>query len=303
LIDKQMIYNLIENEVECEFLDFKAKHYPKKGTADLLKDVMAMANSSHKGNKYIILGVKDNPVEGRFIVGVQENEVVDSATYQQYVTNNIEPDLSVDVYYVNYNEKTIGVLEITNTTNKPYIIKKNIPGLNEGCCLVRKGSYNSVAKRADYDLFYKKDEKFELGILDPTLRAVDDKNGIAYLDVSFRNLTTNPITLMGGGLFLEYNGHEITKHRIFGLNSLVGANFRLEVPPKSEMTGDLYFGFTSNDCLRLGLDKYGVSDKLFNFKLIVFDSMDNKYECHSEDGVVFAKGDFLWKVQNQSTLY
>lgn len=55
------ITNLIETGYECEYLDFKAKHYPAKGTPDLLKDIMAMANAQYQGSKYIIMGVKDDP--------------------------------------------------------------------------------------------------------------------------------------------------------------------------------------------------------------------------------------------------
>lgn len=46
-----MITGLIENGFESSNLDFKEKMYPSYGTPDLLKDILAMANSHHKGEK------------------------------------------------------------------------------------------------------------------------------------------------------------------------------------------------------------------------------------------------------------
>ena len=51
------IVNLVENECENEYLDFKAKDYIDKG--EFLIDIMSMANSMYDGDKYIIVGVKD----------------------------------------------------------------------------------------------------------------------------------------------------------------------------------------------------------------------------------------------------
>lgn len=64
------IRHLIENAIESSYIDFKEKMYPKKGTPDLLKDILAMANSSHPGEKYIVMGIKDNVGGKRVITGV-----------------------------------------------------------------------------------------------------------------------------------------------------------------------------------------------------------------------------------------
>ncbi|MBT2728566.1 ATP-binding protein [Bacillus sp. ISL-75] len=119
-----MVINLIESGYECEYIDFKAKHYPAKGATDLLKDIMAMANSQHQGSKFIIMGVKDDLIEGRSIEGINKNDQVDPSTYQEFILNNIEPDIDMNIYYLNYQDKIIGVIEIQNTMDRPYMIKK-----------------------------------------------------------------------------------------------------------------------------------------------------------------------------------
>ena len=52
------LQELIENGYESNFLDFKTKMYSRKGNPDILKDIMAMANSNHLGKKYIIMGIR-----------------------------------------------------------------------------------------------------------------------------------------------------------------------------------------------------------------------------------------------------
>ncbi|TDK59500.1 ATP-binding protein [Bacillus salipaludis] len=294
------IIDLIENGYECEYLDFKAKQYSAKGTPNLLKDIMAMANAQHEGSKFIIMGVKDDLVEGRGIEGLNKNDKVDSSTYQEFVLNNIEPDISLDVYYLNYQDKNIGVIEIQNTVDRPYMIKKKNGPLNEGFCLVRRGSQQSVAKRSDFDRFYLESNRLEIRILDECLYATNDREGVATLHVSFRNLSNNPITLLDGGLLVRKEGNVISQHGMYGLNKVIGADFTLEIPPKRELNGHLCLGFSSTDCLKLGLDEYGITDEKFKFELIVFDTTNNKYISECEEATIIAKGDFLWKIRQKA---
>ncbi|KAA2389959.1 ATP-binding protein [Bacillus cereus] len=271
--------------------------YPKKGCVDLLKDILSMANSSHKGTKYIILGVKDDILNGRSIVGIDKDEKIDSSTYQQYILSNIEPDLNFDLQYIDINTKTIAVIEIKNTNNKPYMIKKNIANLHEGCCLVRKGSINTFAKRDDFDKFYHQNEKFEIIFLDHFLRAIDDKTGAAFLEVSLRNLTKMPVTITGGTLLVKSEGGILSRHGLLGLNKCKGVNLYLDIPPFSEKTGNFRFMFNSSDCIRLGLDEWGLSANSFTFELILYDTLDNQYSAKIENGSVYAQGELLWKVK------
>ena len=83
-------------------LELVLLQYPKKGTTDLLKDVLVMANSSQLGKKYIVMGIKDNVGGERVVTGVYLDQIIDSASYQQFVLNNIEPDLDLDLYYTDY---------------------------------------------------------------------------------------------------------------------------------------------------------------------------------------------------------
>ncbi|AUD13093.1 hypothetical protein CW734_04600 [Planococcus sp. MB-3u-03] len=102
---EEIITDLIENGIESSSLDFKEKMYPKSGTPDLLKDILAMANSNYLGKRYIIMGVKDRVGEERIISGISQDEVIDAASYQQFILNNIEPDIHFDLNYIDFQNK------------------------------------------------------------------------------------------------------------------------------------------------------------------------------------------------------
>ncbi|WP_166246137.1 RNA-binding domain-containing protein [Paenibacillus turpanensis] len=72
------IKELVEYGYESDYLDFKGKQYSKEKTADLIVDIMAMANSRYDGDKFIIVGVKDRP-EGKEIKGINPEEFIDSS--------------------------------------------------------------------------------------------------------------------------------------------------------------------------------------------------------------------------------
>ena len=45
-------------------LDYKAKQYNKSKAIDLLKNIMAMANGAYEGDKFIIVGVRQEAGTG-----------------------------------------------------------------------------------------------------------------------------------------------------------------------------------------------------------------------------------------------
>lgn len=205
------------------------------------------------------------------------------------------------MYYTDYQDKKIAVLFLDNTKDKPYLIKKKSAGVYEGLCLIRKGSTNSIANRADFDKIYQqKDGSFEVRILDNRLRAIRPKDETALLDISIRNLTSNPITVIAGRLLIiDSNKNERTCLTVFGFEKEMGADFKLEVLPKREYMGDLHLGFGSNDSLLLDLDEYGYTQERFEFVLQFRDSYGNEYSALVNNATVFAKGEFLQKVSKK----
>ena len=97
-MDNDLMLKYIENEYENEFLDFKLKPYnwqSQNAKSDFLTDVISLANSSSEVDKYIILGVKVKNNGTREIKGINSNDLVDSAEYQQEVQSTQMPTTSM----------------------------------------------------------------------------------------------------------------------------------------------------------------------------------------------------------------
>lgn len=295
-MDIGLLRSLISKS-ENEYLDFKKGLYVKANYENLLKDVLAMANAKINGSRYIIFGVKETAGQEKELFDVKEP--VDAATYQELIFENIEPQLTCHLNYLTYNDYLLAVLEIVEPNSQPYLLKKDYGKLNKGLCYIRRGSKNDFALRVDYDYFYKQG-RFEIHILDRFLSATDAESGCATLECSFRNCTDFPITIYKGYLEVWDSQRMRSQHRLFGHSRHIpGADFHLAISPKEEVTNFFAFGFESSDCLRLEMDEYGHSDLDLNFKLYLIDTLGNEYLGEAESCVVFAKGDFLWKVKRR----
>lgn len=293
------ISELIEYGYECDYLDFKEKQYSREKNVDLIADIMAMANSRHDGDKFIIVGIKDRP-EGKEIKGIDPEDFIDSSNYNQVILSNIEPDIQFDYFKYEYKGLVLGVFRVFKTENRPYMLKKKYDRLNEGYCLIRKGSMNALAKRSDFDFMYLNKGEFEIRFLGESLHAVHDADGCASIEIALSNTTELPITIIAGELYIrDKHGEKITNHPVFGLDRFVGADFKLALQPKSEVVGHLFVGFSSSQPFLLNIDEFGLCEERYDFELRLLDARKKEYTVTMREGHIFADGDFLWKVKKE----
>ena len=139
---------LIEYESENTALDFKAEEYGKNNF-ELIKDVMSMANAHTYKKKYIVIGVKDNPNEGREIIGLKT--ISDQAILENIIQENIEPIIHFKYYKYEFKGKMLGIIEIGDNKDRPYMMKKDNFSLKKGDSWIRKGSRQSRVVREDID--------------------------------------------------------------------------------------------------------------------------------------------------------
>ena len=151
------IEDIIKYENENTSVDFKAIEYTKSKYVDLLKDIISMANADVFGDRFIVIGVKFNSDTTRVILGL--TQLTDSATIQQLVNENIEPEINIDYSPYEIDKKIIGVLKISGCSNPPYLAKKDYNSgdkyLRKGDGYIRKGSFQRPLTRLDYDRIYK----------------------------------------------------------------------------------------------------------------------------------------------------
>ncbi|MCD8739692.1 putative DNA binding domain-containing protein [Mucilaginibacter roseus] len=151
------IEELIEFHNECEFLDFKQEEYNENNKPHLIKDVLAFANSPVKGDRYIVIGVKKKDGEIA-LFNIESN--TDSAHIQQYIHANITPDIQVSYTSFSYKNFNLMILAIKNPGEQPYMTSKDVfykngkLALKANECWVRKGSYQVMATRSDFERIY-----------------------------------------------------------------------------------------------------------------------------------------------------
>ena len=158
MLEDSSIIDYINNEIENEFIDFKLNIYDwsnAKSKGDFLTDIICLANSNPKGDKYIITGVKVKPDGERKIKGIETSEAKDSAIYQELVTENIEPSISIEFKIIGYDSKKFGIFRIFECNDRPYLLKKKYGNYERGYIKVRKGSRNTNISRYILDSIYK----------------------------------------------------------------------------------------------------------------------------------------------------
>jgi hypothetical protein len=150
--------DLIRYNNENEYLEFKLVEYRGEIRGNLIKDVIALANSNHMGDRYIIIGIKKHPHEIEF--NAIENPE-DSAGIQQYIHKNITPELKVTYEPFIYEGHKLALLTICDPVDQPYFSIKDINNsktrlIGESAIFIKKGSYQVLPGRADFDRIYRK---------------------------------------------------------------------------------------------------------------------------------------------------
>lgn len=303
------VIKLIEDGIENDHVDFKAKDYNKNNKVDFIKDINAMANSNYDGDKYIIVGIKDHKEKEREIIGIELNK--ESAEFEQLIHENIEPTIKVEYRTFIYDDKLIGYYKILKENkDKPYMVKKNYSNsgktIKAGECYIRKNSTNTIALRYDFDMFYKSRNEVKLSIRGNficinTIESNDDlaPSVFAPLEIEIFNKSVYKVIFKGGYLKVKNSSNEeLCLVGVVGYGKKYqGADFQLELNARDRYYGDILLGFGSNDCVALGLDGYGESTEKYKFELMLFDTEGNEYIAYDDECFIIAKGNVLHKVR------
>ena len=118
---QEEIENLILSKREDDYWDFKEKHHAN--TADLLHDIICMANNRADRDAYIIYGVVDKTGN---IVGVEadpgrrnQQEIINQLKSKKFVSG-IRP--RIELRTLNIQDHEIDVLIVKNTSDTPYYL-------------------------------------------------------------------------------------------------------------------------------------------------------------------------------------
>lgn len=148
-MNREMFEALLVRQ-EGETLDFKLKpHDLKSGRLDLIKDIVAMANTPREGPAYIVYGVRWTPESGSTVVGFAD-QIDDVDVQKAFGRDKVQPMPRFSYIALEYEGVQVGVIEIpADTAVGPSTPLKDFDGLQAGAIYFRRGSENDRALGPD----------------------------------------------------------------------------------------------------------------------------------------------------------
>lgn len=152
---------------ECGTLDFKSKQYPfveasDNEKAELIKDILAMANTCVPSHKYILIGVEEK--DGR-AVGLCGAETLEDSNIQQFVNSKTNRLVTFRVENCLHKDVKLTIIQIDKKQPRPIYLIKNFGSLKKDAVYLRRGSITDTAtpdeivrmgqEQIDIDQFWK----------------------------------------------------------------------------------------------------------------------------------------------------
>lgn len=104
-------------------VQFRMTPYGRSGIREFLRDVVAMANAAVDGARYIVTGAGFDEQDRKRVAGISREEARDQSSYQTLVADFIEPPIRIRHQSVALDGKTVGVFEIGDCQDKPYMMR------------------------------------------------------------------------------------------------------------------------------------------------------------------------------------
>jgi hypothetical protein len=172
-------------------IDFKSAQYRFIGgseddKAEMLKDILAIANAWRDGTGYILLGFKDRRPHPAEVLGI--SQTIDDAMVQQFVHSKVKPKLTFRYEEHLYEGKTIGVISIPKQ-KRPFYLSHAYGKLKSNIVYVRRGSSTDEAEPPEITAMAladagRGDMRVDLSVLTPDNNNLPDTFARSYLQFS-----------------------------------------------------------------------------------------------------------------------
>ena len=139
-------------------VQFRKQKYGSSGIRSFLRDVLAMANASVEGPRYIVVGA-DFDSRGRKVVhAIDAEDFSGKPSYQSLANEYIEPPVRIRYKPVSIDGKRVGVFEIGDCQDRPYMMRIDYSEtLRRGDAYTRaKDSIMKMGRRQLAELFERK---------------------------------------------------------------------------------------------------------------------------------------------------
>jgi hypothetical protein len=104
-------------------IQFRRHAYGNEGIRSFLRDVLALANASVEGNRYIVVGVDLDEKGRKRTQPVRTEDFSGKPSYQSLANEFIEPPVRIRYKPVSIDGTRIGVFEIGDCQDRPYMMR------------------------------------------------------------------------------------------------------------------------------------------------------------------------------------
>lgn len=115
--------SIVDSGTPASALQFRKRAYGKNDIGLFLRDVLALANASADGHRYIITGVEFDAQGKKHVHGVKRDDFSGKPAYSSLVSEHIEPPIRIRYEPVSVDNRQVGVFEIGDCQDRPYMMR------------------------------------------------------------------------------------------------------------------------------------------------------------------------------------
>ncbi len=104
-------------------IQFRTQAYGNDGIRSFLRDVLALANASVEGNRYIVVGVDFDDKGRKRTHAIDTEDFSGKPSYQSLANEFIEPPIRIRYKPVSFDGTRIGDFEIGDCQDRPYMMR------------------------------------------------------------------------------------------------------------------------------------------------------------------------------------
>lgn len=115
--------NIARSATPGNGVQFRKLPYGPKGVESFLRDVLAMANASIDGSRFIVVGAEIDSRGQKRLHSINEKDFSRKPSYEALANDYIEPPLKIRYNPVSVDGKRVGVFEMGDCQDRPYMMR------------------------------------------------------------------------------------------------------------------------------------------------------------------------------------
>ena len=115
--------SILQDAVPSVGVQLRKTAYGERSVREFLRDVIAIANASVEGPRYIVVGVATDKRGRRQIAGIDRTDFAGKPAYPDLAGEYIEPQVRIQYEPVDVDGKLIGVYTIGDCHDRPYMMR------------------------------------------------------------------------------------------------------------------------------------------------------------------------------------